>query len=43
MMDKIEKAKQLFRQLEEKNASCANEVAVRNFCIQERLLEIRAN
>jgi len=42
-MDKIEKAKQLFRQLEEKKPSGASEIAVRNFCIQERLIEIRTN
>jgi|SaaInlV_150m_DNA_3_1039698.scaffolds.fasta_scaffold199184_1 hypothetical protein len=42
-MDKIEKARQLFQQLEENDVSYAHELSRRNFCIHERLLEIRSN
>jgi hypothetical protein len=42
-MDKIEKAQQLFQQLEENDVSYVHELVKRNFSIQERLLEIRSN
>jgi hypothetical protein len=36
-MDKLEKAKELFRKLEEGGIGQASEIARRNFCIQDRL------
>ena len=40
-MEKIEKAREIFRSLEGDDVGCAGDVARRNFCIQERLAEIR--
>ena len=36
-MDKIEKARELFQKLESNSAGQASEVAMRAFCIQDRL------
>jgi len=37
-MDVIERARALFRELEDNNPRAASEIARRAFCIQERLI-----
>ena len=37
MMDKVERAREIFRNLEDGGVGCAAEVAKRAFCIQDRL------
>ncbi len=36
-MDKVERAREIFRNLENGNIGCAAEMAKRAFCIQDRL------
>jgi len=41
-MDKLERARELFRNLEERRLKQGAEIAWRNFCVEQTLSEIRA-